>query len=50
MLADGEFINEHAFEEEDAMHGREFAMDSEYTEHVSCTTTPETVIHEKRGQ
>lgn len=47
VLADGELINEHVFEEEQAMHDREFAVHGEYPERISRTTTPETVMDEE---
>lgn len=47
VLADGELINEHVFEEEQAMHDREFAIHGEYPEQISRTATPETVMNEE---
>ncbi|KAK1245611.1 hypothetical protein MKX08_005240 [Trichoderma sp. CBMAI-0020] len=47
VLADGELINEHVLSEEQAMRDREIAIQGEYPEQISRTTTPETVMNEE---
>lgn len=47
VLADGEVINKHVSEEEQATHDREFAIHGEYPEQTSRTTTPEIIMNEK---